>query len=88
MLTVEERKEIIAKQAVHDKDTGSSPVQVAILTARINGLTEHLKQNRKDFSARQGLLKMVGRRNKLLRYLKKKDQALYEKTIKDLKLRK
>jgi small subunit ribosomal protein S15 len=91
-LTADDRKEITTDQRYHDKDTGSAPVQIALITARINYLTEHLRENegrhRKDHSARAGLLKLVGRRNGLLRYLKNTKLEVYEKTIKDLKLRK
>jgi len=88
MLTAEDRKGIISDHQMHDKDSGSSAVQIAIATARINYLTEHLRGQKKDHAARQGLLKLVGRRNRLLRYLRNTDMALYEKTIKELKLRK
>lgn len=88
MLTAEDRTKLIEDRRTHDKDSGSAPVQIGILTARINYLTEHLRANKKDHAARQGLLKMVGRRNGLLRYLKRKDTALYEKTVKDNGLRK
>lgn len=72
----------------HTKDTGSSHVQVAILTTRINSLTEHLKIHRKDNHSRRGLILMVGKRRKLLDYIKSKKPAEYQKLIQDLKLRK
>ena len=84
----EKKKKIIAKHAKHDKDTGSAIVQIAILTERINELTEHLKEHKKDAHSRRGLLAMVGKRRRLLNYLKEKDAALYEETIKELNLRK
>ncbi len=87
-LTLEDRKIIMSGQSYHDKDTGSPPVQIALMTARINYLTDHLRRHKKDHAARQGLLKLVGRRNKLLRYLKRTKLEIYEKTIKELKLRK
>ena len=82
------KQEIIAKFARHEGDTGSPEVQVALLTARINSLTEHFKEHKKDHHSRRGLLKMVSRRRKLLDYLKGKDVAAYRKLIDSLKLRK
>ena len=79
---------IIEKHRIHGSDTGSPEVQVALLTARIRDLTEHLKENKKDHSARRGLLKMVGSRTALLRYLTGKDRARYKRIIADLGLRK
>jgi len=72
----------------HAKDCGSPEVQVALLTARITHLTEHLKQHKKDFASRRGLLQMVGRRSRFLRYLARKDQARYRSLIQRLQLRK
>ena len=72
----------------HGKDTGSAPVQIAILTKRINDLTEHLKTHRKDRHSRRGLIGMVGRRRRLLRYLQRKDSGKYAETLKALGLRK
>ncbi len=72
----------------HAKDCGSPEVQVALLTARIAHLTEHLKQHKKDFASRRGLMKMVGKRGRLLRYLANKSQARYRSLIKGLQLRK
>lgn len=82
------KQEIIAKFARHEGDTGSSEVQIALLTERINHLNEHLKINKKDNHSRRGLLKMVGERRGLLDYLKKTDLERYRKIIADLELRK
>lgn len=79
---------LIKKYQTHKEDTGSTSVQVALLTEKINQLTEHLKEHRKDFDSRVGLLKMVGKRRRLLNYMTKTDQVGYEKIIKDLGLRK
>ncbi len=81
------KSQIISKFARKEKDTGSTEVQVALLSARISDLTEHLKVFKKDFSSRLGLLKMVGKRKRLLNYLKRKDYAKYSKLISDLNLR-
>lgn len=83
-----DKNEIIASARVHDTDTGSPEVQVALLTARINHLTEHLKTNKNDHHSRRGLLKMVGRRRNLLAYLQKKDIERYRALIARLGLRK
>ena len=88
MLTAQERKSIIKKHQLHEGDDGSSAVQIALITHRINYLTEHLRENKGDHAARQGLLKLVGQRNGLLRYLKRKDADRYAETIKELGLRK
>lgn len=88
MLTKEAKQEIITKYGVHDGDTGSPEVQIALLTARITYLTEHLKANKKDHHSRRGLLKMVGQRRRLLSYLSKKDINRYREIIAQLKLRK
>ncbi len=82
------KKDIIKDFARKEKDTGSVEVQVALLTARINLLTEHLKIHKKDKSSYRGLLKMVGRRKSFLRYLRKKDIERYRELIKKLGLRK
>ncbi len=87
MLSKEAKDRIIKKYRQHDSDTGSSEVQIAILTAEINDLTKHLKQHKKDFSSRRGLLKKVGERRRLLRYLKKDNEKSYGKLIEDLKIR-
>lgn len=81
-------KNLIKKYQTHKEDTGSTQVQIALLTEKINQLTEHLKEHRKDFDSRVGLLKMVGKRRRLLNYLSKTEVAEYEKLIKDLGLRK
>lgn len=86
--TTEQKKEIIDSFRTHETDTGSPEVQIALLTNRINSLTEHLKQNRKDHSSRRGLLMMVGKRRRLLNYLSQVDVGRYEKVIKELGLRK
>ena len=85
---MEDKKIIIESARVHETDTGSPEVQVALLTARINHLTEHLKANKNDHHSRRGLLKMVGRRRNLLAYLKKKDIERYRALITKLGLRK
>ena len=82
------KKQIIAKHQVHDKDTGSALVQVALLTARIISLTEHLKIHKKDNHSRRGLLLLVGKRRKLLNYLRNTQPAEYQKIITELNLRK
>lgn len=82
------KQDIIAKYATHEGDTGSPEVQVALLTARINHLTEHLKIHKKDHHSRRGLLKMVGQRRGLLNYLMKKDITRYRELIAKLEIRK
>jgi len=82
------KKAIIESVRVHEKDTGSPEVQVALLTARINHLTEHLKGHLKDHSSRRGLLKMVGRRASLLKYLAREDRQRYQAIIDRLGIRK
>ena len=84
----EMKKEVIEKYKLHDKDTGSTEVQVAIMTARITHLTEHLRENKKDHNSRRGLLKLVAQRRKLLDYLKSKSVSRYKKLIEALNLRK
>ncbi len=86
--TAEVKGKIIEDFRLHDQDTGSSEVQVALLTQRINELTEHFKVHNKDHHGRRGLLKLVGRRRRLLAYLKEKDVDRYRKTIERLGLRK
>ncbi len=88
MLTVEQKQALIAENRVHDKDTGSPEVQIAILTARINYLTEHLKEHKKDHHSRRGLLKLVGQRRGLLDYLRRKDIERYRALLVKLNLRK
>ena len=87
-LGVERKSEIIQKFQTNETDTGSPEVQIALLSERINLLTEHLKKHRKDHSSRRGLLKMVGQRRRLLNYLKRVDAKRYDKVIKELGLRK
>ena len=88
MMTTEKKKEIIAAYGRTPDDTGSPEVQVALLTERINTLTEHLKENKKDHHSRRGMLKMVGQRRGLLAYLKKKDLEGYRALIEKLGIRK
>ncbi|MCM8783274.1 MAG: 30S ribosomal protein S15 [Candidatus Omnitrophica bacterium] len=87
-LLTEQKKKIITDFRVHEKDTGSCEVQIALLTERINLLSEHLKTHKKDHSSRRGLLKLVGKRRRLLDYLKRHDRRRYEKIIKVLDIRK
>ncbi len=87
-ITAEEKQQILSDYKVHDKDTGSPEVQIALLTKRINELTEHLKTHKKDHSSRRGLLKMVGKRNSLLKYLTREDRTRYQQIIGKLGLRK
>ncbi|OGO87286.1 MAG: 30S ribosomal protein S15 [Clostridiales bacterium GWF2_36_10] len=88
MLLKDEKQKIITAYAVHEGDTGSPEVQVAILTTRINQLTEHLKVNKKDHHSRRGLLQMVGKRRKFLNYLMKNDINRYREIIERLNIRK
>ena len=81
------KEEIIQKYQVHENDRGSAPVQVAILTARINDLRTHFDAHKKDHASRRGLLKMVGRRRRLLNYLRRTDVEKYRELIADLGLR-
>jgi small subunit ribosomal protein S15 len=81
------KEEVIQKYKLHDNDRGSTPVQIAILTARINDLRTHFDAHKKDHHSRRGLLKMVGRRRRLLEYMKKTDVEKYRGLIKDLGLR-
>ena len=87
-LEKEKKQQVIKTYKKHEKDTGSPEVQVALLTERINSLTEHFKKNKKDANSRQGLLKMVNMRRRLLGYVKKVDSNRYQKLIEQLKLRK
>ncbi|MBN1573951.1 MAG: 30S ribosomal protein S15 [Deltaproteobacteria bacterium] len=87
-LARETKNEVINNFKKHDSDTGSPEVQIALLTERINGLTEHFKTHKKDHTSRRGLLKMVGHRRRLLEYLKKKDIERYRKLIERLGIRK
>ncbi|MFO7974853.1 MAG: 30S ribosomal protein S15 [Candidatus Hydrogenedentota bacterium] len=89
MPTTKERKtQIITEHAKHEGDTGSAEVQIALLTERINYLTGHFQKHKKDFAGRRGLLKIVGRRRKLLNYLRNKDIERYRAIVKTLGLRK
>jgi len=88
MITKEKKTAAIKSTQVHKDDVGSPAAQIAILTARINEITEHLRGAKHDFMARRGLLQMVGQRKKLLRALEKKDFAQYKKVIETLGLRK
>jgi small subunit ribosomal protein S15 len=81
------KDDIIKKYQLHENDRGSAPVQIALLTARINELRGHFDTHRKDHHSRQGLLKMVGRRRRLLEYLRRSDVERYRELIKDLGLR-
>jgi small subunit ribosomal protein S15 len=88
MLTKEQKGQILTDFETHDGDTGSPEVQIALLTKRINDLTEHLKAHPKDHSSRRGLLKMVGNRSALLRYVRDRDVKRYQAVISRLGLRK
>ncbi len=88
MLSVEKRKELIEGYRLHEKDTGSPEVQIALLSARIEYLTEHFKTHKKDHHSRRGLLKLVGHRRRLLNYIKEDDVERYRNIIKRLGLRK
>ena len=88
MITKEEKQTLIEQYATHPGDTGSPEVQIAILTFRINQLTEHLKVNQKDHHSRRGMLKMVGHRRNLLGYLQRKDIERYRAIIAKLNIRK
>ena len=87
-MDAEQKKTIIGDYKVHENDTGSPEVQVALLTERITHLTGHLKAHKKDHASRRGLLQMVGKRNALLKYLTGKDKARYQNLIARLGLRK
>ncbi len=87
-LTSEIKRQIIEKFRLHDKDTGSPEVQIALLTERIKSLTEHLKIHKKDYHSRRGLMMLVGKRRRLLNYLRRIDFERYQKLIKELGLRK
>jgi len=87
-IAAEKKKEVIATYKTHDGDTGSPEVQIALLTERINHLSKHLETHRKDFTSRRGLLMMVGRRSRLLKYLQRKDRKRYQSVIQRLGIRK
>ncbi|MEK7085717.1 MAG: 30S ribosomal protein S15 [Patescibacteria group bacterium] len=84
----DKKKKLMGKYGVHEKDTGSSQVQVAVLTERINELSKHLEEHKKDDHSRRGLLSLVGKRRKHLNYLRLHKKEDYEKILKNLKLRK
>jgi small subunit ribosomal protein S15 len=86
-LTQQRKQELMAEYQVHETDTGSADLQVAILTERINQLTTHLKSNKKDHSSRRGLLKMIGQRKRLLAYIQNKDSQRYQALIARLGIR-
>jgi len=86
-LTAEAKREIVTRHGRGDNDTGSTEVQVALLTARINELTEHLREHRKDHHSRRGLLMLVGKRRRLLQYLQRTDIDRYRQLIQELGLR-
>ncbi len=86
-LTQERKQEILSANQTHETDTGSSDVQIAMLTERINKLSEHLKVNKKDHSSRRGLLQMIGRRKRLLNFLQRQDQQRYQALIARLGIR-
>ena len=81
------KKDIVEKFRMNPEDTGSPEVQIALLTERIKELTEHLREHKKDFASRRGLLKMVGRRTSLLRYVRGEDEERYQRIVADLGLR-
>lgn len=87
-ITKEQKEEIVEQYGGSKDNTGSTEAQIAILTARINDLTDHLKENGQDHASRRGLLQMVGKRRRLLNYLKKKDIEKYRELISDLGIRK
>lgn len=87
MLSKETKQEIIEKYQLDEEDTGSPEVQIALLSARIRQLTDHLKEHKSDFHSRRGLLKMVGKRKRLLRYLQKKDIERYRDLVSQLGIR-
>jgi len=86
-ITMQEKSQVITDFRTHEKDTGSPEVQIALLSGRINNLTEHLQGNAKDVASRRGLLAMVSKRRRLLDYLKRKDEPRYQAVTKRLKLR-
>ena len=88
VLVKEKKSEVIDNFKVHANDTGSPAVQVALLTEKINYLSDHFKSHKKDFHSRRGLLKMIGKRRRLLDYLKAKNPEKYQETIEKLNLRK
>jgi small subunit ribosomal protein S15 len=87
-LTKEAKTEVMSRFAKHESDTGSPEVQIALLTARINELTEHLRDHKKDHHSRRGLLMLVGQRRRLLNYLRRRDITRYRELVQELGLRK
>ena len=87
-ITAEEKTQIVSSYKIHEKDTGSPEIQIALLTKRITELTDHLRTHKKDHSSRRGLLKMVSKRNSLLKYLTREDRTRYQQIIGRLGLRK
>ncbi|MBI2866667.1 MAG: 30S ribosomal protein S15 [Chloroflexi bacterium] len=88
MITKEQKEEIVQRYAGHEKDTGSTAVQLALLTERINQLAEHLKVHRQDYHSRRGLMKLVGQRGRFLAYLSRTDQVRYQEMVAKLGIRK
>lgn len=88
MLKTKKKQSIIGEHKIHEKDTGSPEVQIAVLSSKIDALAKHLKKNHKDNHSRRGLLKMVADRRKLLAYLQKKDEKRYNSLVKKLELKK
>ena len=88
MLDKEEKNKIVEDNRVHSKDSGSPEIQIALITKRINDLTEHFSKHKQDHHSKRGLMKLVGQRKRLLQYLKKNDPKRYENIIKKLNLRK
>ena len=86
-MALQNKDDIIRKYQLHESDRGSAPVQIALLTARINELTDHFRKHHKDHHSRRGLLMMVGKRRRLLEYLKRTDLTRYRELIEDLGLR-
>ncbi|WP_036485389.1 30S ribosomal protein S15 [Myxosarcina sp. GI1] len=86
-LTQQRKQELMAEYQIHETDTGSADLQVAVLTERINQLTNHLRNNKKDHSSRRGLLKMIGRRKRLLAYIQNKNTERYQQLIARLGIR-
>ncbi|MDP2632029.1 MAG: 30S ribosomal protein S15 [Candidatus Uhrbacteria bacterium] len=87
MLTKKQKQNIIDKFRTHDTDTGSPQVQIAILTSEVKDLTKHLRQHKKDFSSRRGLLKKVVERRRLLKYLEREDEKAFKKLVEELQIR-
>ncbi|MFH1712412.1 MAG: 30S ribosomal protein S15 [Patescibacteria group bacterium] len=87
MLNKKQKERIIEKYKTHEKDTGSPQVQISILTAEVKELTKHLRQHKKDYSSRRGLIKKVTERRRLLKYLEREDRKAYDKLVAELQLR-